>query len=378
MRLVLTGGGTGGHVYPAIAIAEACGRDAELAPLDVSFVGTRRGIESRVVPAAGFAIAFVRAAPLERRVSLSLFATIAANVLGFLGAFAVLHRARPDVLVATGGYVAFPVVAALRFVRTLRLSGARIALLEANAAAGLANRLLAPLVDEIWYATAPARRLRANETVTGMPVRASLLTPIDAETARRSLGIDAALATVVVMGGSQGARSLNEAVVALAAGGVPPGWQIVLLAGERDVAALARQLSGRHRQRIFDRLHLLAYLDDPRAAYAAADIVVARSGASTLGELAATGTPAILVPYPFATDDHQMHNARAYAARGAAVVVPDRELDALRLRAELEAALAPDTLQRLRAAARANAGIDPAAMIVARLKALASSNGSVP
>ncbi|MDQ2908413.1 MAG: UDP-N-acetylglucosamine--N-acetylmuramyl-(pentapeptide) pyrophosphoryl-undecaprenol N-acetylglucosamine transferase [Candidatus Eremiobacteraeota bacterium] len=372
MRLVLTGGGTGGHVYPAIAIAEACARDAALAPLEVSFVGTRGGIESRIVPTAGFPIAFVCAAPLERRVSLSLFVTVAANVFGFLGALATLHRARPDVLVATGGYVAFPVVAAMRLVRTLRMTRARIALLEANAAAGLANRLLAPLVDEIWYATAPARALRANETVTGMPVRASLLEPIDARTARRTLGIDEALTTIVFIGGSQGARSLNEAVAGLIESGMPPGWQIVVLAGERDVAALARRLGGR------ERVHLLAYLDDPHAAYAAADIVVARSGASTLAELAATGTPAILVPYPHATDDHQMHNARAHAAGGAAVVLPDRELDAVRLHRELEAALSPEKLSDLRATARTNAGSDPTATIVARVKALASTNGSVP
>ena len=364
MRLVLTGGGTGGHVYPALALAEAFAAEPAFAPLTVDFIGTHDGLEARIVPAAGLPLHAVRAAPLRREASLAILRTVATNLRGFAEALAVLHRLRPDVLVATGGYVSLPVVAALRLVRALGRSRARIAVLEPNAAAGLTNRLLAPMVDEVWYAIAPVgRRLHARERVVGVPVRASMRRPLARTDARRALGVPEAGRVVVVMGGSQGARSINEAVAGFVEAGVPPGVHVVAIAGERDFDAL--------HERLRDRADatLLAYLDDPRAAYAAADLVVARAGASTLGELAATATPALLVPYPFATADHQAHNARAFAADGAARVIPDADLDAARLRAELARALEPHALDTMRAAARRGAATDPCATIVARVKA---------
>ncbi|GAC1301239.1 MAG: undecaprenyldiphospho-muramoylpentapeptide beta-N-acetylglucosaminyltransferase [Vulcanimicrobiaceae bacterium] len=373
MNLVLTGGGTGGHVYPALALAEAFARDPACAPLTVTFVGTRAGLEATIVPKAGGTIRFVRAAPLVRRFGLSLVRTLATNLAGFVDALRVLHAAKPDVLVATGGYVSLPVVAALRAVVALRRSRARIAVLEPNAVAGLTNRLLAPLVDEVWYAIAPpGRALGARERLVGIPVRASMRERLDAREARTALGLDPDKTTVVIMGGRQGARSINEAVAGAVEAGVPADWQLLVLAGARDYAAVRARLAERR------DVTVLAYLDDPHAAYAAADVVVARAGASTLGELAATATPALLVPYPFATDDHQTHNARAFAAHGAARVVADGELDAARLRYELETMLAAPQRSEMRAAARAAAGADPATTIVARVKAWSAANPSTP
>lgn len=376
MKVAFAGGGTGGHVYPGLAIAEALASDAGCAPLEVLFIGTRDRLEARIVPAAGVPIAFVRAAPLVRGSRLALPASLGralvTNLAGFVQSLAILHRARPDVLIATGGYVALPVVAALRFVRLLGRSRARIALLETNAVPGVANRLLAPLADEIWYAVAPGRPLRARERAVGTPVRSSLLRPREPAEARRALGLVTAKTTVVVLGGSLGAASLNAAVAELLESGVPAGWQIAVVAGERDAASLRVRLAGRP-----DAV-VIAYLDDPRDAYAAADIVVARAGASTLGELAATATPALLVPYPFATADHQRLNAVAYAASGAARVVADAEISGPRLRAELTAMLAAPAFGDLRAAARNLAGADPRTAIVGRVKALCASNSTIP
>lgn len=376
MKVALTGGGTGGHVYPGLAIAEALAADGGCAPLEVLFIGTRDRLEARIVPAAGVPIAFVRAAPLARGSRSALPASLAralvTNFAGFVQSLAVLHRARPDVLIATGGYVALPVVAALRFVRLLGRSRARIALLETNAVAGVANRLLAPLADEIWYAVAPGRPLGPRERVVGTPVRSSLRRPREPADARRALGLDPAKTTVVVLGGSLGAASLNSAVAELLENGVPAGWQIAVIAGERDAASLRARLAGQP-----DAV-VIGYLDDPRDAYAAADIVVARAGASTLGELAATATPALLIPYPFATADHQRLNAVAYAASGAARVVKDADISSGRLRAELTAMLAASAFGELRAAARKLAGADPRAAIVERVKALCASNGTIP
>ncbi|HMD02363.1 MAG TPA: UDP-N-acetylglucosamine--N-acetylmuramyl-(pentapeptide) pyrophosphoryl-undecaprenol N-acetylglucosamine transferase [Candidatus Baltobacteraceae bacterium] len=375
MKLLLTGGGTGGHVYPALAIAEALAGDGAFAPLDVLFVGTRDGFEARIVPKAGLPMAFVHAAPLLRKFSLAFARTLVANTAGFFEALGILHRFKPDVAIATGGYVAFPVIAALRLVRALRLSSARIALLEANAAPGLANRLLGPLVDEVWLTVAePDRPLRKREVVTGTPVRASMLRPMAPERARLELGLDPQKTTIVVMGGSQGARSLNEAVAALIeTRQVPGNWQLFWVSGERDFAALAARA---REARSGSAVRLTGYLDDPRAAYAAADLVVARSGASTLGELAATGSPALLVPYPYATGDHQAHNAEVFRCAGAARVVADRDLDAASLWDELQAALEPQVLAAMRTAASRH-GTDPRAAVLARVKQWLPAKNSI-
>ena len=371
MKLVLTGGGTGGHVYPALAIAEALRDDASFAPFEALFVGTRDRLEAQIVPKTGVPIAYVSAAPFARALSFELARTVLANVTGFVQSLAILHRARPDFAIATGGYVAFPVVAAMRFVRLIGRSRARIAVLEPNATAGLTNRLLAPLADEIWYAIAPRRDLGPRERVVGTPVRTSMRRPMAPADARVTLGLDPEKTTVVVLGGSQGAASLNGAAAALAVARAG-GRQYAIVTGSRDFEEFRRRLSGVPDVAVF------AYLDDPRAAYAAADLVVARAGASTLGELAATATPALLVPYPHATGDHQTANAVAYAASGAARVVPDAGLDAERLGAELDAALAPDALGALRVAARALAAVDPRTTIVARVKSLLAANTRVP
>jgi UDP-N-acetylglucosamine--N-acetylmuramyl-(pentapeptide) pyrophosphoryl-undecaprenol N-acetylglucosamine transferase len=372
VKLVLAGGGTGGHIYPGLAIAEAFRDDVTFAPLDVLFVGTRDRLEAQIVPKAGVPIAFVHAAPLARKLSFSLARTLAANAAGFVESLAILHRAKPDVLIATGGYVALPVVAALRFVRLLGRTKAKIALLEPNAVAGITNRLLAPLVDEVWYATAPARALRSRELVVGTPVRSSMRRAMDPAAARVALGLAPEKTTIVAIGGSLGAASINDAVATLVEAGVPAGWQFAVIAGARDYGALQARLAGR-----LD-VAVLPYLDDPRPAFAAADLVLARAGASTLAELAATGTPALLVPYPHATADHQRYNAEAYARAGAARVVADRELDADLLRRELAAMLAEEPYARLRAAARALADTDPRAIIAARVKRLLSSNSAPP
>jgi UDP-N-acetylglucosamine--N-acetylmuramyl-(pentapeptide) pyrophosphoryl-undecaprenol N-acetylglucosamine transferase len=365
----LTGGGTGGHIYPAVAIAEALAGEPAFAPLDVLFVGTRGGLEREIVPAAGLRAAYVQAAPLLRTFSLALLRTAFANAAGFIQSLGVLHRFKPDIAIATGGYVTFPVIAALRAVRALRLSRAKIALLEPNAEPGLTNRLLGPMVDEVWTALTPGEPPKTVET--GTPVRASFARHVDPAAARAALGLDPALTTIVVFGGSQGARSLNEAAVAVGAD-LPPDRQVLLVAGARDFDSVAARLAG------FARVRAVRYLDDPRAAYAAADLVVARAGASTLAELSATGTPALLVPYPHATADHQTRNAAVFARDGAARVIADRELTPERLRVELDAALEPAALAALRAAARERAGGDARANVVARVKALLRPNQERP
>jgi UDP-N-acetylglucosamine--N-acetylmuramyl-(pentapeptide) pyrophosphoryl-undecaprenol N-acetylglucosamine transferase len=315
---------------------------------------------------------FIPSAPLRRSLSFDTLRTLVRNIAGVAAALRALLAYRPTFVIASGGYVCFPVAVAARLLRLLRLLDCRIALLEINAAPGLTNRLLGPLVDEVWISyPSSARFFGRKARLTGAPVRASLANRIAPAAARAALGLAADRTTIVVMGGSQGARSINDTVAEwVTARLLPAQWQVLHISGERDHALL----EGRQAARLAgNAVRLVPYLADPAAAYFAADLVVARAGASTLAELAATGTPAILIPFPFAAEDHQSANAAAFAAGGAAVVVRDAELNPESLAAALEACLEPQTLARMRAAAGLVLPVGAAGEIVERITALAAA-----
>jgi UDP-N-acetylglucosamine--N-acetylmuramyl-(pentapeptide) pyrophosphoryl-undecaprenol N-acetylglucosamine transferase len=248
---------------------------------------------------------------------------------------------------------------------------ARLALVEPNAQPGLTNRLLAPLVDEVWGAFAQSDPRFAGKYVhTGIPVRESLFHPNNRIEAARRLGLDPNRRTILAIGGSQGARSINEAVAALVTRrALPAQWQLLHASGERDyeyMRAEEREPFGEN------RVALVPYLREMADAYALADLVVARAGASTLGELAALGLPAVLIPYPYAAEDHQTANARAFEAAGAAAILADRELNADSLWWLLREIMQPARLQTMRNAARSLSTKDPIATILARVDALTS------
>jgi UDP-N-acetylglucosamine--N-acetylmuramyl-(pentapeptide) pyrophosphoryl-undecaprenol N-acetylglucosamine transferase len=360
LKAVFAGGGTGGHLYPAIAIAGA------LADATIDFIGAADRLEAVIVPKAGFRLHTVVSRPLTRRVSLELVRTFFANLAGTLQSLGLLRRLRPDIVIATGGYVSFPAVLAARALRFFGAFRGAIALLEPNARPGLTNRLLAPLVDEVWGAFPNADpHFDGKYAFTGIPVRAALRALPARDAAIERLGLNPSRRTLLAMGGSQGARSINDALAALVkSDGLPAGWQLIHVTGEKEydrVRAAIGKPEGAVR----------AYLDDLSDAYAAADLVLARAGASTLGELAAIGMPSILVPYPFAAENHQAANAEAFRAAGAAVVVADRDLDAGRLRLLLAETVAPERLHALTAGAQQLRSSDPIATILARIAALA-------
>jgi UDP-N-acetylglucosamine--N-acetylmuramyl-(pentapeptide) pyrophosphoryl-undecaprenol N-acetylglucosamine transferase len=353
-------------VYPALAIDDAIRNEYDPAHYEPRFFGNRDGLEARLVTT--MPLAFVPSAALQRSFSLGTLRTIARNLLGVAVALRALAAFRPQMVVATGGYVCFPVVVAARVLRALGVLRCGIALLEINVRPGLTNRLLAPLVDEVWTtydASAPFFRGKARRT--GTPVRASFAKPIHPSRARMALELAPERTTIVAMGGSQGARSINEAVVALVTRRtLGDTRQVLHVSGERDFAymqAEERDTAGNH-------VRLVPYLSDPANAYAAADVVIARAGASTLAELAATGTPAILVPYPHASDDHQSHNAAVFADAGAAVVIADRELDGDRLWWALDEILRPERAHAMRRAAGTLATAGAGATIVSRIESL--------
>jgi UDP-N-acetylglucosamine--N-acetylmuramyl-(pentapeptide) pyrophosphoryl-undecaprenol N-acetylglucosamine transferase len=367
LKVAFAGGGTGGHVYPALAIDGALREQFRPDAYEARFFGNKHGLEATLVKS--MPLAFIPSAPLQRKLSFSTLRTIVANAAGVVRALGELARFKPQYVVATGGYVCFPVVVAARILRLLRIVRCKIALLEINVTPGLTNRLLTPFVDEVWTTYAASEKSFGRKAVlTGAPVRASLRIAKDAPSARERLGLDPDRATIVVMGGSQGARSINEAVAALVTRRtLGEDRQVLHVSGERDFAymqAEERELAAGNRVR------LVPYLDDPSDAYAAADVVIARAGASTLAELAVTGTPAILIPYPFAADQHQAHNAALFAEAGAAIVLRDADVDGDKLWWTLREMLdEPDRCAAMRRAARSLAPRNAGAAIVARIEA---------
>ncbi len=365
MNVLFAAGGTGGHLYPAIALADALAPRAR-----IRFVGTVDRLETAIVPAAGYELETISARSLRRTLSPAALQTIGANALGIAQAMRLLRGFSADAVVATGGYVCFPVMAAAKLLRG-RAKRPALALLEPNARPGLTNRLLAPLVDEVWGAfDAPDSRFASKFVKTGIPVRSSLFRPAERTQAALRLGLDPSRRTILAMGGSQGARSINAAVSALVSRrALPSDWQILHVSGERNYA----QVRAQEREPFGgNRVTLVPYVHDMADAYALADVAIARSGASTLGELAALGVPSILVPYPFASDDHQAHNARAFETAGACAVIEDRDLDGDALWWSLRAIMQPERLSAMSSAARSLAPGDPVATIVARIDALVS------
>jgi UDP-N-acetylglucosamine--N-acetylmuramyl-(pentapeptide) pyrophosphoryl-undecaprenol N-acetylglucosamine transferase len=368
VTVVFAGGGTGGHLYPAIAIADAL----RLRNARIAFVGTADRLEASIVPKAGYELHTIASRQLRRRVSLDTLATVAANIKGTLQSLKLLAAARPDLVVATGGYVCFPLALAARIRRMLRLSRALIVLLEPNAAPGLTTRLLAPIVDEIWGGIPGGQtRMPAKYRHTGIPIRSSLrsLPPRDAALAR--LGFDPARATLVAMGGSQGARTINDALLAaVASDGIPDGWQLLMVTGEGEYDRVNAALPANPAAPGSTPVRAVPYLDDMADAYAAADLLVARAGASTLGELAALGKPAILVPYPYAAEGHQALNAARFESAGAAAVTTDREIEAGGFSALLARTANPQRLAELTDGARRLQRGDALEEILARIDAL--------
>jgi UDP-N-acetylglucosamine--N-acetylmuramyl-(pentapeptide) pyrophosphoryl-undecaprenol N-acetylglucosamine transferase len=358
VTVVFAGGGTGGHLYPAIAIADALRARARR----IAFIGTADRLEATIVPQAGYDLHAIDSHSLPRRPSLELLQTIASNLKGTVQSLGLLAKERPDIVIATGGYVSFPVALAARIARLARLSHAALVLLEPNAEAGLTNRMLMPLVDEVWGPPLHARRRPgAKYQTTGVPVRTALRSLPERNAAIARLGLDPSLRTLVAMGGSQGARSINDALARLVEqSAMPPGWQLLALTGRADYERIRAALP-----------HARPYLDDMADAYAVADLVLARAGASTLGELAALGKPSILVPYPHAAENHQAANAARFEAAGAAVVLRDREM-ATSLASLLSHTAEPKRLQALADGAKSLAGADPLNAILARIDVLTS------
>ncbi|MBI5067711.1 MAG: undecaprenyldiphospho-muramoylpentapeptide beta-N-acetylglucosaminyltransferase [Deltaproteobacteria bacterium] len=324
MRVLIAGGGTGGHVFPGIALAEeVVGRHPDN---DVVFVGTARGLEASVVPAAGFPIELIDVKGLKGKGLLSILTGLFMLPRAFLQCWRVLRRWQPDVVVGVGGYASGPVVLTA-WVRRIPT-----AVQEQNALPGLTNRLLGRFVDAAFTAFPEAGRHFARRKVhqLGNPIRRQLLDnymrPSSAHDRQRLL----------VFGGSQGAHALNMRVIEA----------LPHLADLRDSLRITHQTGSRDREQVEKGYRACGFepdvrefIEDMSGAYAESDLVVCRAGATTLAELTVCKKPSILVPFPLAADNHQVMNARSLVDAGAAVMIEERDLTGELLASEIRSVL---------------------------------------
>ena len=342
-RVLLAGGGTGGHLYPGLAVADRLTREG----VDCLFIGTRKGLESRVVPERGFPIRYVSARGLTKR-PIALLKALAALSWGTLQSLRILSSYKPQLVVGTGGYVSAPVVLAAA------LRGIPSVVLEQNAVPGKTTRLLGRLARRVCvsFEESADHMPSARVVVTGNPVNPAVVDQ-NRDEARRSLNIPAGQPCLLVTGASQGAKSLNDAVLKALSGWKDRPWTIIHLTGPGHFQAVRDQsLALLSEARLDYRPE--GYRGEMAVAYAAADLVVGRAGATTIAELTARGLPSVLVPYPHAAEGHQEKNAVALVGRGGAVLVKDHEVGE-RLEALVESLLTSP--ERLAAMAAASAGM---------------------
>jgi UDP-N-acetylglucosamine--N-acetylmuramyl-(pentapeptide) pyrophosphoryl-undecaprenol N-acetylglucosamine transferase len=339
MRAILAGGGTGGHVIPALAIANELKKSYAA---EVVFIGTARGIENRLVPAAGYPLQLVRVGALKN-VSLVTRAKTAFDLpRAVWSAGQMLNDFAPDVVIGVGGYASGPAMlaAVIKHIPTLAF--------EPNVVPGFANRVVARFVSRAAVHFEETAKYFRRAEVTGVPVRQAFF-----EIPPKRGGTP----TLLVFGGSQGAHAINEAMIRC----LPelqrqaPGIRILHQTGERDYDDAVAAYRRFNESGLTEPAEVFKFIEDMPAAFARADLLVCRSGASTVAEITAAGKPAIFVPFPRAADDHQRVNAEALARSGAAVVVEESKLEGVWL-AETIAALIGDA-QRLKSMSEAARGL---------------------
>jgi UDP-N-acetylglucosamine--N-acetylmuramyl-(pentapeptide) pyrophosphoryl-undecaprenol N-acetylglucosamine transferase len=317
MKVLFAGGGTGGHLYPGIAMAEEL---KQLVPgITVSFAGTSAGIEATEVPRLGYRLHLIPVRGLKRGRSLKdLLGNIPVlfDFAGALGkAYSLVAREKPDVVVGTGGFVSAPLLLAAQ------LSGRKTLIQEQNAFPGVTTKLLSLLASEVHLSFEAARKylMKSGKIhVSGNPARSFVLNPKGEARARFGFSTNDR-PTLLVFGGSRGARSINNAVLAMLPS-ITASSNLVWQTGSADYERIREKVSPS------GSLWIAPYIEDMGSAYSAADLVLCRSGASTIAEITNLGKPSVLVPYPFATGDHQRYNAGALVESGAALLLDDREL----------------------------------------------------
>lgn len=314
MRVLISGGGTGGHIFPALAIANAIRRERPDA--EIKFVGALGRMEMERVPAAGYEIEGLPVAGFDRRRLWRNFAVVVKLLRSMRRARRIVREFRPDIAIGVGGYASGPTL------KAAQRAGVPTLLQEQNSYAGVTNKLLARRARRICVAYAGMERFFPAEAIemTGNPVRADIAQcPLTREEAKKKLGFDPARPLVLVVGGSLGARTINETIAACVDSIAASGAQMLWQTGKYYYDEISRAVTAPA------GVTIAPFISDMATAYRAADIVVARAGAGTISELQILGLPSILVPSPNVAEDHQRKNAQALVDAGAAIMVLDAE-----------------------------------------------------
>lgn len=363
MRVIITGGGTGGHIYPAITIARELLRQKP--QTQILFVGGKRGLESELVPKEGFELITLNLEGIPRRLTWRIFKALALAGKGLGDTFKIIRQFKPDLVIGTGGYVCAPMLAAAI------LSGIPTAIQEQNAFPGITNRFLGKLVGKVFLAYAEAGKYFPKDKtfVSGNPVRTTGFLDTSRVIAEKNLKLKPGRTNLLVFGGSQSARRINQTVLAILKNLLTQfsHLQIMIMTGLKEYDSTLETvnklfLNNETRERLF----LVPYFYNIAEAYSVTDLVLARSGAISLAEITCFGIPAILVPYPFATNNHQVFNARALEKNGAARVILEADLNPETLMSELSTLLEDQYLRSRMGAASQSLGKPQAAEMIVK------------
>lgn len=370
MRVIVSGGGTGGHIYPALTLIQAIQKKCK--NFKVLYVGTKAGLEADIVPKAGIDFKTIHVRGLERKFSMENVATIFQSVQSLWTARKIIKAFAPDIAIGTGGYVCGPVLLAASLLKIPTM------IQEQNVIPGITNKILSKFVDKVavGYEAAASYFPAEKAVYTGNPIRSNVMTA-DRTESMQAFGLQENRKTVLISGGSRGARSINEAMVGVHAQFAgKEGVQLLHVTGKNEYEKVIAKL----RQQSIDiegsgNIMIKPYLYDMPNALAVADLAVFRAGAIGLAELTARGIPSILVPYPYAAENHQEHNAMALKRAGAAEMILDRELNAKKLIGIMEDLLGEEgKLLKMAKASKALGRPEAAGQIAELAIALAQKN----
>lgn len=372
MRIIMSGGGTGGHIYPAITIIRAIQKQVE--GCEVLFIGTQQGLEADIIPKEGFDFRTIDVRGFERRLSVTNVQTIMKTVGSVWHSRKIIRDFKPDVVIGTGGYVCGPVLLAAS------MMGIPTMIQEQNVIPGITNKILSRFVDKIAVGYGEAKKYFTHQEkvfVSGNPIRGEVITATREE-GIAALGLDPTKRTILISGGSRGARSINQAMLQVHqhfAG--RKDIQLLHVTGQNEYNGIVGNL----KQRCIDitkvgNIIIKPYLYNMPQALAVADIAIFRAGAVGLAELTARGIPSILIPYPYAAENHQEFNARVMEQQGAAVVIRDAELNGARLIEVMnELVNSPQKLDAMATASRTLGHPEAAECIAKMARTIMGGNG---
>ena len=323
LKVIISGGGTGGHIYPGISIAyEIKDRDIKN---DILFVGTERGMESKLVPREGFKIVKIKARGIQRKICFENLTALVIFLVSLFQSYKIIKKYKPDIVIGTGGYVSGSVV----------LIAAKLGIPtfvhEQNVIPGITNKFLSRITTATFLSFNQSKEYFSDKVkliFTGNPIRFKNIKP-GTDREYKKFNLDSSKKTILVLGGSKGAAAINRAVLGgidLIKEDIKNNWQILLISGQDDYDNMMEMVGEGHK--IFS---VEPYLHDIEKAYSLADLVICRAGATTLAEIGAYGLPAILIPYPYATHDHQGINAKIFEKEGAAILILEKDLSAEKL-----------------------------------------------